>query len=109
MANVDGRNGLRPWFLPQYIARAESWESEGASREIRLLKNPDGRWTARDIQVGVSAQGEARASALSNLDAVVRAVEDDGGHEPSDKEIRGLGVEPETARNQDGELPDVLK
>lgn len=91
------------------MARADRGNADDADREIRLLKNPDGQWTARDLRVGVTAQGETRDAALDNLDALVNAVEGDGGHSPTDDEIRDLGVDPEVARSQDDELPDVLQ
>lgn len=90
------------------MARADTGDDD-ESREIRLLENPDGQWTARDIEVGVSAQGQTRASALENLDAVVAAVTGEGGHEPTADEMRELGVDPETARSQSGDLPDCLQ
>lgn len=74
-----------------------------------MLKNPDGQWTARDLRVEVTAQGETRSAALENLDAVVEAVECDGRRPPTDDEIRELGVDPEVARIQGDELPDVLQ
>jgi len=46
---------------------------------------------------------------LDNLDAVVAAVDGDGGHSPTDEELRELGVDPEVARSQDDDLPDVLQ
>jgi hypothetical protein len=78
-------------------------------REIRLTENPDGQWTARDLRVEVSAQGTTRTEALEALDAVVAAIENDGGREPTDEEIEALGVDPETARSQGDDLPDVLQ
>jgi len=91
------------------MAQADSGDADTPDREIRLLKNPNGQWTARDLRVGVTAQGESRAVALDNLDAVVEAVVDDGGQPPTDDEIRDLGVDPEIARSQGDELPDVLQ
>ena len=91
------------------MTRADPGDGEAPEREIRLLKNPDGQWTARDLSVGVTAQVETRDAALDNLDAVVEAVEDDGGTAPTDDEIRDLGVEPVVARSQDDELPDILQ
>jgi len=91
------------------MSRADTGDTEDPDREIRLLKNPDGQWTARDLRVGVTAQGESRSAALDNLDAVVAAVEGDGGHPPTDEEIRDLDVDPEVARSQDDDLPDVLQ
>lgn len=79
------------------------------SREIRLVENPDGLWTARDMDVEISAQGATRDDALENLDDLVEAIEGEGGHPPTDEELEALGVEPETARAQGDELPDVLE
>ncbi|WP_336135316.1 type II toxin-antitoxin system HicB family antitoxin [Natronomonas amylolytica] len=80
-----------------------------SGREIRLTENPDGRWTARDLRAEVSTQGETRTEALEALDAVVAALEGDAGREPTDEEMEALGVDPETARSQGDELPDVLQ
>ena len=91
------------------MSRVDRGEADAPDREIRLLKNPDGQWTARDLRVGVTAQGESRASALDNLDAVVEALEGDGGRPPTDDEIRALGVDPDVARSQDDELPDETR
>lgn len=91
------------------MARADLGDADAPDREIRLLKNPDGRWTARDLRVGVTAQGETRSAALDNLDAVVGAVEGEGGRPPTDDEIRELGVDPDVARTHGDELPDVLQ
>jgi predicted RNase H-like HicB family nuclease len=91
------------------MPRADSGNSESPDREIRLVKNPDGQWTARDLRVEVTAQGNTRDVALDNLDAVIEAVEGDGGRSPTDDEIRDLGVDPEVARSQSDELPDVLQ
>ncbi|MFC7076129.1 type II toxin-antitoxin system HicB family antitoxin [Haloarcula halophila] len=76
---------------------------------IRLRENPDGQWTARDLQAAVSAQGNSRAGALAALDEVVAALEGAAGHEPTDAELRELGVEPETARTQGADLPELLR
>lgn len=78
-------------------------------REIRLIENPDGWWTARDLEEEVSTQGQTREEALSNLDEAVATVKGEAGHKPTDEEIRDLGVDPETARSQGDELPDVLR
>jgi hypothetical protein len=91
------------------MARADRGDADAPDREIRLLKNPDGRWTARDLSVEVTAQGESREAALNNLDAVIEAVAGDGGHAPTDEEINALGVDPDVARSQDDDLPDVLQ
>jgi N-acetylglucosamine kinase-like BadF-type ATPase len=77
-------------------------------REIRLVENPDGQWTATDTGTGLTAQGPTKEAALETLDDVVEAATGDGGREPTDEEISALGVDPETARSQ-GDLPDVLQ
>lgn len=89
------------------MARADRPDDTG--REIRLVENPDGQWTARDLQAEVTAQGATRAAALANLDDVVAALDGETGHDPTDEELRELGVDPETARSQGDELPDVLQ
>lgn len=91
------------------MATTDTDDTEGARRTIRLVENPDGQWTARDLDVEISAQGTTRAAALAALDDVVAAVRGEGGHEPTDEEIRALGVDPEDARDSDGDLPDVLQ
>ena len=91
------------------MAQADAGEGDTPDREIRLLRNPDGQWTARDLGAGVTAQGKSRSVALDNLDAVVEAVDGDSGHSPTDDEIRDLGVYPEVARKQGDDLPDVLQ
>jgi len=78
-------------------------------REIRLVENPDGQWTARDLDAEISAQGATREAALAALDDVVAALDGEAGTEPTDEEIRALGVDPEVARSEGGELPDVLQ
>lgn len=77
-------------------------------REIRLIENPDGWWTARDVETGAVSQWPTRTEALDNLDEAIALVEGKG-HPPTDEELRELGVDPDTARSQDGELPDLLK
>jgi hypothetical protein len=91
------------------MAQADPGDTDAPDREIRLLKNPDGQWTARDLRVGVTAQGADRNTALENLDAVVEAIDGDGGDPPTDEEIRDFGVDPDVARSQTDELPDVLQ
>lgn len=79
-----------------------------ALREITLRENPDGWWTATDDATGAVSQGETRTEALENLDEAVHLLEDsDAGREPTEEELRELGISPE--ENESGELPDVLQ
>ena len=42
-----------------------------AGREIRLIEEDDGWWSAVDEQSGVASQGATRQEALENLDEAV--------------------------------------
>jgi hypothetical protein len=88
---------------------AKTDDAHPERQTIELVENPSGSWTARDEATGVASQGETREAALANLDEAVALYRGEIGHEPTDEELRGLGVDPEVARSQDGELPDVLE
>jgi predicted RNase H-like HicB family nuclease len=75
--------------------------------EISLSLGESGLWVARDEETGVASQGETRAEALENLDEAVALYRGETGREPTDEELREVGVDPED--NTSGELPDVLK
>jgi predicted RNase H-like HicB family nuclease len=58
-----------------------------AGREIRLVEEDDGWWSAIDEDVGVASQGATRQEALENLDEAVELTEaaredDDPAPEP---------------------------
>lgn len=72
-----------------------------------LVWKEDKTWIARDSETGVVSQGDTRHKALENLDEAVALYRGETGREPTDAELRELGVEPED--NTSGELPDVLK
>jgi predicted RNase H-like HicB family nuclease len=42
-------------------------------REIRLVEEEDGWWSAIDEETGVASQGETRERALENLDEALEA------------------------------------
>ena len=75
---------------------------------ITLTEYEDGWWTARNVKVGVTSQGETRQEALENLDEAVALYKGEIGREPTDEELRDIGIEPEDNEST-GELPDVLK
>jgi len=75
--------------------------------EISLSLGESGLWVARDEETGVASQGETRAAALDNLDEAVALYRGETGREPTDEELREVGVDP--GDNTSGELPDVLK
>ena len=45
-------------------------------REIRLVEEDDGWWSAIDQGTGIASQGETRERALENLDEAVEATEE---------------------------------
>lgn len=45
-------------------------------REIRLLEEDDGWWSAIDEETGVASQGETREDALENLDEALAATKE---------------------------------
>lgn len=75
--------------------------------EIRLWQEDD-RWLARDVETGVTTQGESREAALEMLDDAVALHDGERGRAPTDEELRAAGVDPadNTTGNQDP--PDVL-
>ena len=75
-------------------------------REISLIENDSGQWSAIDEETGVASQGETREEALENLDEAVAGYHG-AGEPPTDEELRELGVDPDD--NTSGELPDVLQ
>ena len=78
--------------------------------KITLTRNDDGWWTARDETRELTTQGETRDEALTNLDDVIEALENDAGRPPTDEELRAAGIDPEDNRKAgSGELPDVLE
>lgn len=84
-------------------------DTGGDCRRIQLLENPSGRWTAKDEDSGVASQGDTRMEALENLDEALALYREEIGHEPTDDELRDLGVDPAVARDQGDDLPDVLE
>ena len=80
---------------------------EPHEEEIRLWREDDW-WVAKDVETGVTTQAESRAAALDNLDEAVALHEGEIGREPTDEELRELGIDPEDNTTGDGAPPDVL-
>lgn len=76
--------------------------------EIRMWREGD-MWVITDVDTGVTTQGETRQEALDMLDDAVAAYNDDRGHEPTDEELRELGIDPDDNPTGDGELPDFMQ
>ncbi len=79
-----------------------------AGRRITLTQDDEtGWWTAVDEDSGVASEGETRHEALENLDEAVALYKGEIGREPTDEELREVGIDPED-NETGGELPDVL-
>lgn len=68
--------------------------------QIRL-EQEDEWWVATDLATGVASQGQTREEALEMLDDAL-AGHDGAGREPTDAELRDLGIDP--AENTSGAL-----
>ena len=75
--------------------------------EIRLWQE-DGWWIAKDVETGVTTQGESREAVSENLDDAVGVHDDERGHAPTDEEMRAAGISPVDNTTGDQEPPDVL-
>lgn len=82
-------------------------------REIRLIEEDDGWWSAIDEGVGVASQGPTRSEALQNLDDVIRLHRrDDDDVEDEGEALRDLGIDPheiKSARAERQSLPDGMQ
>jgi predicted RNase H-like HicB family nuclease len=80
-------------------------------REIRLIENGDGVWTAVDEATGVASQGDTREEALSMLDEAV-ALHTGAAGEPIDDDeaaLRELGIDPEAIPDEPNDLPEFMQ
>jgi hypothetical protein len=57
----------------------------------------------------VDRQGRSRTGALDNLDEAVALHDGEAGREPTDEELRELGIDPTDNTTGDEEPPDVLE
>jgi predicted RNase H-like HicB family nuclease len=76
--------------------------STGDEPTITLTDEGDW-WVARDIETGVISQGRTRQAALENLDEAVAGHRGEGT-EPTEDNLRSLGIDPED--NESGSLAD---
>ena len=61
--------------------------------EIRLWPEGDW-WVIMDVETGVTTQGETREHALEMFDEAVALYKGEAGHEPTDGELREMGIDP---------------
>jgi len=76
--------------------------------EIRLWR--DGEWwVAESVETGVTTQGSSRSEALENLDDAVAIHEGETGRQPTEEELRELGIDPADNTTGNREPSDVLR
>jgi predicted RNase H-like HicB family nuclease len=83
-------------------------DREPHDEEIRLWREDDW-WIATDVATGVTTQGPTRERALANLDEAVALHDGEIGREPTDEELRELGIDPADNTTGEREPPDVLE
>ena len=75
-------------------------------REIRLVEDEEGGWSAIDEELNVTSQGETRAEALEMLDEAVALHKGEIGDPVTDEDLRELGIDPESAPDE-SQVPDA--
>jgi predicted RNase H-like HicB family nuclease len=75
-------------------------------REIRLIEEDSGGWSAIDEETGVASQGASRQEALANLDEAVALHKGEIGEPVTDDDLREWGIDPETVPDEPRE-PDA--
>jgi predicted RNase H-like HicB family nuclease len=85
----------------------EGEAAPSTTHRITLIPEEDG-WTARDEATGVASCGDTRQEALAMLDEAVALHRNEIGEEPTEEELRELGVDPEAAQECGEELPPAL-
>lgn len=83
-------------------------DGEPHEGEIRLWRDDDW-WITNDVETGVTTQGASREDALGNPDEAIALHDGEIGHEPTDEELRDLGIDPAGNTTGNEEPPDVLR
>ena len=78
------------------------------SDEIRLWRE-EGSWIAKDVDTGVTTQGDSRRDALKNLDEAVALHTDEVGRKPTEAELREMGIDPVDNTTGEQEPPEELE
>jgi len=76
--------------------------------EIRMWREDDG-WVITDVETGVTTQGETREQALEMLDEAVALHNGEIGREPTDEELRDIGIDPDDNTTGDEEPPEFMR
>jgi predicted RNase H-like HicB family nuclease len=75
-------------------------------REIRLIEEEDGGWSAIDEKTGVASCGDTREEALEMLDEAVALHIGDAGTPVTDEDLEELGLDPDVVPEDVG-VPDA--
>ena len=75
-------------------------------REIRLIEEDDGGWSAIDEKTGVASCGDTREEALEMLDEAVALHIGDAGTPVTDEDLEELGLDPDVVPEDVG-VPDA--
>jgi len=75
-------------------------------REIRLIEDEDGLWSAIDEETGVASWGETREEALEMLDEAVSLHTGEAGEPVTDEDLEELGLDPDSVPEEVG-VPDA--
>ncbi|MFB6138060.1 MAG: type II toxin-antitoxin system HicB family antitoxin [Halobacteriaceae archaeon] len=76
--------------------------------EIRMWREED-VWIITDVETGVTTQGDTREEALEMLDNAVALYRGETGHEPTDAELRDVGIDPDGRSSGEQDLPDFMQ
>jgi predicted RNase H-like HicB family nuclease len=76
--------------------------------EIRMWREGDS-WVITDMETGVTTQGDTREEALEMLDEAVALHKGEIGREPTDEELRELGIDPDDNTTGNEEPPEFLR
>ena len=103
---ISSRSVLLVSGLHGGMAKADAGDSDTSRREIRLVEEEGGEWSAIDEETGVASQGETRSEALVNLDEAVALHKGEIGEPVTDADLRDLGIDPDSVPDEPRE-PDA--
>jgi predicted RNase H-like HicB family nuclease len=72
-------------------------------REIRLVEENEGGWSAIDEETGVASCGETREEALEMLDEAVALHTGEAGDPVTDEDLEEWGLDPDEVPDEVGE------
>jgi len=75
-------------------------------REIRLIEEESGLWSAIDEETGVASCGETREEALEMLDEAVSLHTGEAGELVTDEDLEEWGLDPDSVPDE-ASVPDA--